>query len=133
MAKQTGLGWTTFSVDDAGGTPVDIRNDVNSLNFSTPRAVIETTGLDKSAFERLLGLADFSVEPSGTFNPNLSHTVLATVPSSSVARTVSIGIGGKTLAAECLFVDYQLSRGDDGAFTWQTTGSLSDGTVPTWA
>lgn len=133
MAKQTGLGWTTFSVDDAAGTPVDIRNDVNSLNFSTPRAVIETTGLDKSAFERLLGLADFSVEPSGTFNPTLSHTVLATVPSTSVARTTSIGIGGKTLAGECLYVDYQLSRGDDGAFTWQTTGSLSDGTVPTWA
>lgn len=133
MAKQTGLGWTTFSVDDAGGTPVDIRNDVNSLNFSTPRAVIEDTGLDKSAFERLLGLADFSVEPSGTFNPSLSHTVLATVPSSSVARTTSIGIGGKTLAGELLYVDYQLSRGDDGAFTWQTTGSLADGTVPTWA
>lgn len=133
MAKQTGLGWTTFSVDDAAGTPVDVRNDVNSLNFSTPRAVIETTGLDKSAFERLLGLADFSVEPSGTFNAALSHLVLRTVPSTHVPRTVSIGIGGQTLASECLFVDYQLARADDGAFTWQTTGSLSDGTVPTWA
>lgn len=132
MAKQTGLGWTTFSVDNAAGTPVDIRGDVNSLNFSTPRSVIETTGLDKSAMERLLGLADFSVEPSGTFNPDLSHGVLATVPSSSVPRTTSIGIGGKSLAGELLYVDYQLSRADDGAFTWQTTGSLADGTVPTW-
>ncbi len=135
MAKQSGLGWTTLSVDDSGGTARDIRNDVTELDFSTPRAVQDTTGVDKSANERLLLLADFSISLKGVFNPaaNLSHVVFSTVSSTSVNRTVSLGVGGKTLANECLFTDYSLKRGDSGELTWEAPGSLADGTVPTWA
>jgi hypothetical protein len=135
MAKETGLGWTTFSVDDAAGTPRDIRNPTTSLSFATPREVQDVTGLDKSAMERLLLLADFSVDPSGVFDDgtNLSHSVFKTVPSSSVVRTVTITVSGQTLAGELLFTDYSLERGDDGAFTWTAPGVLADGTVPTWS
>ncbi len=38
MAKESGLGWTTCSVDDSSGTPQAIKNDVTSLSFATPRA-----------------------------------------------------------------------------------------------
>ena len=31
MAKSTGLGWTTLSVDDSGGTVRVIKNDVTNL------------------------------------------------------------------------------------------------------
>lgn len=135
MAKESGLGWTTLSVDDSSGTPRDIRNDVTNFQFATPRAVQDVTGVDKSAFERLLLLADFSITLNGVFNDaaNLSHAVLKTVPSTSVARTVSLGVSGQTLANECIFSDYNLTRGADGALTWTTTGQLSDGTVPTWS
>lgn len=135
MAKETGLGWTTFSVDDSGGTARDIRNDVTALPFTTPRAVFDVTGLDKSAFERLLGLADYTVTPTGVFNDaaNLSHTVFKTVPSTNVNRTVSIGVSGQTLANECLFTDYSLTRAQEGSLTWTAPGVLSDGTVPTWS
>lgn len=135
MAKETGLGWTTFSVDDSGGTARDIRNDVTALPFTTPRAVFDVTGLDKNAFERLLGLADYTVTPTGVFNDaaNLSHTVFKTVPSTSVNRTVSIGVSGQTLANECLFTDYSLTRAQEGSLTWTAPGVLSDGTVPTWS
>jgi hypothetical protein len=136
MPKQSGLGWTTLSVDDSGGTARDIRNDITNFEFSTPRAVQETTGIDKSAFERLLLLADFSITLNGVFNPTAttsSHAVLKTVSSSSVLRTVSLGIASQTLAAECIFTDYALTRGDDGALTWQSPGVLADGTVPTWS
>jgi hypothetical protein len=135
MAKESGLGWTTFSVDDASGTPRDIRNDVTNLQFATPRAVQDVTGIDKSAMERLLLLADFSVTANGVFNDaaNASHSVWKTIPSTSVARTVSIGVSGQTLANECLFTDYPLTRADDGALTWAVPGVLSDGTVPTWS
>lgn len=135
MAKESGLGWTTLSVDDSSGTARDIRNDVTNFQFATPRAVQDVTGVDKSAFERLLLLADFSITLNGVFNDaaNMSHAVLKTVPSTSVARTVSLGVSGQTLANECIFSDYNLTRGADGALTWTTTGQLSDGTVPTWS
>jgi hypothetical protein len=93
------------------------------------------TGVDKSAMERLLLLADFSITVNGVFNDaaNMSHAVFKTVPSTSVARTVSLGVSGQTLANECLFTDYPLTRGQDGALTWSAPGVLSDGTVPTWS
>lgn len=135
MAKESGLGWTTCSVDDATGTPQDIRNDVTNLQFATPRAVQDVTGIDKSAMERLLLLADFSITLNGVFNDaaNKSHAVFKTVPSTSVARTVSLAVSGQTLANECVFTDYPLSRSDSGELTWAVPGVLSDGTVPTWS
>lgn len=132
--KQTGLAWTTLTVDDSGGASnTDIRNDVNSLQFSTPRAVIETTGIDKSAMERLLGLADFSITLNMTFNPTGSHLVFRTVSSSDVARTTVLGIGGVSLTNEVLYTDYQVNRADDGKLTSQVPGVLATGVVPTWA
>lgn len=134
MAKMTGLGWTTLSVDDASGTAQDIRTDTTNLNFSTPRGVQEVTGIDKSAVERLLLLADFSVQLNGVFDPaaNMAHDVFKTVASTSVARTVSIVVNGCTLPNETLFSDYQITRSNSGELTWQAPGALADGTVPTW-
>lgn len=136
MAKQSGLAWTTLSVDDSGGTARDIRNDITNCQWSTPRAVQDSTGIDKSAMERILLLADFSVTLNGIFNPAAapsSHAVFSTVPSTSVARTVTLTQGGKTLAGELLFTDYQITRPQSGELTWQAPGVLADGTVPTWA
>lgn len=135
MAKQGGLGWTTASVDDASGTPQAIVNDFTNCSFSTPRAVQDVTGMDKSAIERTLLLADFSIEFDFPFDPaaNKSHAVFSTVPSTSVNRTVTLVVAAKTLANETLFTDYALTRGTDGAFTAKAPGVLADGTVPTWA
>jgi len=135
MAKENGLAITTLSVDDAAAAAQDIRNDVTNFQFSTPRAVQEITGVDKSAVERLLNLADFSITLNGVFNDaaNKSHAVLKTVSSTSVTRTVSLSISGQTLANECLFSDYNLTRAAGAELTWTAPGSLSDGTVPTWS
>jgi hypothetical protein len=135
MAKETGLGWTTFSVDDSAGAAKAIKNDVTSLPFTTPRGVQDVTGLDKSAFERLLLLADYTVTPAGVFNDaaDFSHAVFKTVPSTSVNRTVTITVSGQTLANECLFTDYALTRAAEGSLTWSAPGVLADGTVPTWS
>lgn len=134
MSKESGLGWSVCSVDDASGTARDIRNDVTNLEFSTPRAVQETTGIDKSAMERLLLLADFSCTLNGVFNDaaNRAHDVFKTVPSTSVARTMTLEVSGQQLVNETLFTDYPLTRGDDGALTFAVPGVLADGTVPQW-
>ena len=125
---------TTLSVDNSAGTAKDIRNDVTNWQLSTPRAVQDVTGVDKSAMERILLLADVSLTLSGVFNAatDKSHDVLKTVPSTSVNRTVSLGVNGVSLAPEMLFTDYQLTRADSGELTWSAPGVLADGTVPTW-
>lgn len=136
MAKQTGLGWTACTVDDSAGNPEAIVNDVTDLQFATPRGVQDVTGIDKSAIERLLLLADFSTTLNGVANfagsPS-SHDVFKTVPSTSVARTTTLTVGGKTLAPEVLYTDYQLKRGTDGSLTYSAPGVLANGAVPTWA
>ncbi len=135
MAKQSGLGWTTCSVDNSSGAVKAIINDVTNLQISTPRGVQDVTGLDKSAYERILLLADASITLNGVFNPaaDASHDVFSTVTSTSVARTTTLTIASKTLATELLYTDYSLTRAQTGEFTWEVPGVLADGTVPTWA
>jgi len=133
MSKASGLGQTTLSVDTSAGTPTDIRNDVTNWQMATPRGVQDTTGVDKSANERLLLLADMSVTYNGVFNATGSHLVFRTVPSTSVARTCTNTVNGVTLAGELLFSDYNLSRSDSGELTWSAPGALADGNVPTWS
>lgn len=131
--KESGLGMSV-TVDDSAGSPQDISNDFTNLNWATPRGVQDVTGIDKSAMERLLLLADFSITVNGVFNDatNRAHEVFRTVPSTSVARTTAIAVSGQTLAGELLYTDYALTRNQDGSLTFTAPGVLSDGTVPTW-
>lgn len=138
VAKESGLAWTTLSVDDSGGTLRDLRNDITNLEFSTPRATQDITGIDKSAMERLLLLADFSITMNGVFNDaaNKAHDVFKTVPSTSVAREINITVSGNSLgvspAFTILLTDYPLTRADSGELTWAVPGSLASGDVPAW-
>lgn len=135
ISKESGIGWTTLSVDTSGGVAKAIKNDVTNLQFATPRGVQDVTGVDKSAYERLLLLADFSCTLNGVFNDaaDFSHDVFKTVPSTSVARTTTLTVSGNTLAPEVLYTDYALTRAASGELTWTAPGVLSDGTVPTWS
>lgn len=135
MAKKSGLAWSALSVDDSAGTVRDIRNDITNFQFATPRAVQDVTGIDRSANERLLLLADFSITLNGVFNDATvsSHAVFKTVPSTSVLRTVTLTITGNTINNECLFTDYNITRSASGELTWSAPGVLADGTVPTWS
>jgi hypothetical protein len=136
VAKETGLGWTTLTLDSSAGSDnADIKNDVTNFEFATPRGVQDTTGVDKSAFERLLLLADFSSTLNGVFNDaaGKSHATLKTVSSTSVLRTLALGVSGQTLSNEVYATDYALTRADSGALTWQAPLVLGDGTVPTWS
>lgn len=134
MAKESGLGFSV-AVDDAAGSAKTISNDITNLQFATPRAVQDVTGIDKSAMERLLLLADASVTLNGVFNDaaNMSHAVLKTISSTTVARTVTLGISGQSLPMEMYGTDYNLTRSQSGELTWQSPFVLQDGTVPTWA
>jgi hypothetical protein len=135
VAKVTGLGWTTLSVDDASNAQQAIINDITNLQFATPRGVQDVTGIDKSAHERLLLLADFTITLNGVFNPatNAEHDVFKTIPSTSVNRLITIVTNGKTLTPTCVLTDYSLTRNNSGELTWSVPGSLANGAVPTWS
>ena len=135
MAKETGLAWSVLSVDASDTTVKTILNDITDFSISTPRGVQDSTGIDKSAKEALLLLADVSLTLNGVFNDatDQEHDVFKTVPSTSVARTVTATVSSQTLPNEILFTDYAITRGTDGALTWTAPGVLADGTVPTWS
>ena len=134
MAKESGIGMS-IAVDDSGGSARTISNDITDFSLNTPRNTQVITGLDKSAEERLQLLADFTCTINGVFDDaaNVAHAVFATVPSSSVARTVTITISGQSLPNETFFNDYALTRPASGELTWSCPGTLTGGTVPTWA
>ena len=132
MAKESGMAWTTCSVDDSGDDLRALVNDTVSLDFSTPRNLLDWTGLDKSAMERGLGLADFSITLNCIFNDSGtgSHEVfLDTV----VERDVTLVVSAQTLENDCYVSDVAWGRAADGSFTIAGTLQLMDGTVPTWS
>jgi len=133
--KESGLGWTSCAIDDAGGTARNIRGDCTNLSFATPRAVQDSTGLDKFARETILLLGDLNGSLTGVFNDaaDLSHAVFSTVCSTTVTRTVSQVVSGQTLTAECLLTDYQLARSPSGEFIWTVPYVLQSGDAPTWS
>lgn len=134
MAKESGLAWTTMSIDDSAGVLQALVNDITNIDLATPRNVQEITGMDKSAIERLLLLVDFSGTYNGVFNDaaNTSHDVFKTVSSTSVKRTCTHVVSGQTLTVEALLTDYPLTRAASGELTYAVPAVLADGAVPTW-
>lgn len=104
---------------------------MNSLEFSTPRAVLEVTGIDKAAMERLHGHADYSITLNFTFD-DATDKVHDVFKDLSNVRTVTLVVSGQTLSNECLFTDYALNRGTDGSLSGTAPAVLSNGTVPAW-
>jgi hypothetical protein len=133
MSKQTGIALTTLSVDDAAGSPTDIRASVTNWDLAMPRGVQDVTGQDATAMDRLLLLADSSINLAGAVDAATQHVVFRTVPTTSVARTVTIDAGTPTLGNEYLFTDYTWTRAADGSLVWASPGVLTGGTFNAWA
>ena len=136
MAKQTGLG-DYIAVDDSGGTARDISSDVTSLSIGNSQNLLEVTGLDKSAVERIVALSDGTANLSGTCNfaANKEHAVLA--EGRTATRTFDYRIGGNSssnprLQMELVIGAYTVDRGAGGELTWSCDLSLQSGTVPDW-
>ena len=139
MAKVSGLG-SVVIVQDASAAAKTITNDITNYAFTTPRAVQDVTGVDKTANERILLLADYSVTLNGVFNfasATNSHEVFSTISSTNAIRSVEIdplGIttGNPSLVVNCLLTDYQLTRAATGELTFQVPGQLADGGPVAW-
>jgi hypothetical protein len=113
IAKTSGLGdnfyvggynlsGDTASLDEVGGGP----------------ALIDVTGIDKSAFERIGGLRDGRIEWTSHFNPDegQQHELLAALPTADRHLMYFRGttLGGPAAALIGKQLNYDWSRADDG-------------------
>ena len=135
MAKESGIG-ATLTIDDSAAAAQAVTNDIQSVTFDTPRAEILVPGLDVSAQERLLGLADFTSTANGTFNDAATtgwFTVISDAANTDVSRTWAYALSGNTLTVETNVTAVNYARGTDGSMTINASFALQDGTDPTWS
>lgn len=132
MSKITGLGMT-LTVEDSGGMARDISEDVNNFTINQNRALIDVTGLDKFAFERLGGLKDAELQLSGTFDPgeNKSHDVFSDQDNPR-EFVLAFPDATATFTLTAVIESYNVARGADGALTWAVTARIADGTTGQW-
>ena len=137
MTKETGIGWTECSVDHSDTTVEALINDVTNLDLSMTNGVQDVTGLDSSAIERLLLLADFSIDLSMVFNDAAANSEFSVFKDVNVIatalRTVTLEISGQILENECVFPTVSRARAADGSFVVSANGQLGDGTLPAWS
>ncbi|MGH2386246.1 MAG: hypothetical protein ACRDGB_14520 [Candidatus Limnocylindria bacterium] len=132
MAKESGLS-AAISIDDSSGTLRIISNDVLSFNVGTPQGLIDVTGVDKSAMERIIGLSDGTFSCVCAFNDTLGASSFDVFKTRTGVRTVTWGQSGQTLSMEMLIGTVTYPRAADGSLQINADLSLADGTVPTWS
>jgi hypothetical protein len=129
MAKKAGLAQKFFH------GVYDLSGDVGSVDtWSTPINVLDVTGIDKSAVERVQGLADGTFAFTAFFNDAaLAAHVALRVPTAGAPVTWAIGqsVGDVAGMIQGLGVSYDPTRGADGALTF-SVGLESYTTVPVW-
>lgn len=117
MAKESGLGHALFVAGN------DLSGDYTAIsNIGGGPAALTTTGIDKSAPERIGGHLDGRLEATSWWNPDLSHPVLSALPTGDVHEMYCCGtsIGRPAAAIVAKQVNYDGNRGDDGSFTFNT-------------
>lgn len=117
MAKKSGLG------DNLYVAGVNLSGDTGSIErVSGGCAVIDVTGIDKSARERIGGMRDGGLDWTAHFNPaaGKAHATLRTLPRTDVhvmyARGTTLGNPGAALVAKQ--INYDGKRAADGGFTF---------------
>lgn len=116
MAKQSGLG-DNFYVGE-----FNISGDISSLGtLSTPMGTLESTGIDKSAMERLPGHHDAHLEGVSFFNDatGQAHDALSTLPTTDRVFSYFRGttLGNPVFSMVAKQIGYDGNRADDGSFT----------------
>lgn len=113
MTKTAGMGDNLY----IGG--VNIANDIGSLSsIGGGPAVLDLTGIDKSAMERLGSVRDGRIEFSAWYNSALAHPVLSALPTADIVLTYARGTVLGNVAA-CLIgkqINYDGNRQQDGAY-----------------
>ncbi len=119
MAKQSGLGDQLY-IDG-----FNLSGDIGSLSsIRGGPALLDVTGIDKSAFERIGGLRDGGIQFASFMNDSAgqAHPKLNDLPRVDVLVSYlrGTGIGSPMASLAAKQVNYDGTRADDGALTYAT-------------
>lgn len=122
MAKSSGLG------DNLYISGFNLSGDIQQLNsIATPRGTLDVTGIDKSAYERVPGIRDGSIEMTTFFNAasNQQHAVLKTLPTTDVHVAYFRGttLGNPAAAMVAKQTNYDPTRNNDGSLTFSVSAT----------
>jgi len=130
MAKKSGLGGQIF----VGG--YDLSGDVAAINnASSPRELLDSTALNASGHERVMGLSDGNLAVNSWFNDSTEqeHAAFKSLPTTDRIVTWAVGATRGDVAA-CLVskqINYDGSRGSDGSLSF-TIDSQANGVGLDW-
>lgn len=124
MAKSSGLGDLLY-VDG-----VDLSGDVGSVaGIACPTAVLDVTGINKFAFERIPGKRDGSIKFAPFWNNAIGqeHGVLSTLPRTDRLMSYLHGavIGGSSAHLMAKQVDFDWQRGNTGDLIGNVDGQAN--------
>ena len=130
MAKQSGLAQNLY----VGG--YNLSTDVGAIaEAGGARGSLEVTALNKSAVERLIGLADGKISFNTWFDDGalLSHVALSALPTTDTQVLYLIGtaVGDPAAGLVCKQVNYDWNRGNDGSLQG-TVECLGQGAPLEW-
>jgi hypothetical protein len=122
----------------------DLSGDIGAIDdASLMLGLLDATGLDKSANERMAGLSDGKISFKSYMNPSAgqAHPVLSDMPQTDVGVLWTLGVSGPsgtTRGSPAFFcdgkqVDYSLSRGSDGSLKGSVEVVTSTGFGMEWA
>jgi len=132
MAKFAGMP-VTISVDNVGGSPVDVSNSIMTIGYKGSVGEQIVTGADKTAQERLQLLEDFELTLAGKGIPPSAHRAVLW-EDLQTSRTVTIDFpDSATVTAEVFFFGLDINRGDDAGADWSLSTKLNNGTAPAWS
>jgi hypothetical protein len=129
MAKQSGLGAGLYV---AG---FEISNDIRDGSMGGGPALLDKTGIDKSAIERIGGVKQGQMSFTAHFNPTAdrAHEVLSVLPLTDRVVTYrhSSVIGGDAASLQAKQINYDPTRTADGDLTGAVQ-YLSNGSPLEW-
>ena len=132
MAKSSGLGQALY----VGG--YDLSGDIGSISGARGSwTLLDVTGIDKSAPERIGGLRDGSIAFAAWYNVTAgqAHPVLKALPTADTqVMWVDAGaaIGSQAAAIVGKQIDYAGARAQDGSLAMSVDVQGSDGTGLSW-
>ncbi len=115
---------------------LDIANDITNFDIDVSYALDDTTGIDKSAHERLALLGDTKVTLVGKLNNSSNRIHPALSGTQSAAKQIIItppGGAGTVMTFTGICSDYKLTRPTSGAGNISANIELSNGTVGAWS
>lgn len=127
MAKKTGMG-SSLWVDE-----YDISGDTQQINsMSANMGLLDITGINSSAVERITGLQSGAVDFSVFFNDasNAAHDALSPLPTTDTIVSFGQGssVGDAALSIVAKQVGYDPTRGADGSLTFDVSAQSNHAT-----